>query len=99
MSPGDTVRGDEKKSDPRIVQLTNQLREVAQETNSAFWDFRQAMGGDASAIPFSKRGLMGGDRIHFGPEGSALMGNRLMCAMTTSFQGYVKAHATAGCKN
>lgn len=98
MSPADTVRGDEKKSDPRIPMLTKQLREVAQETGTAFWDFREAMGGDASAIPFSKRGLMGGDRIHFGPEGSALMGNRLMCAMTKSFQEYTKAHATAGCR-
>ncbi len=98
MSPGDTVRGDEKKSDPRIIALTKQLREVAEETGVAFWDFREAMGGDASAIPFSKRGLMGGDRIHFGPEGSALMGNRLLCSMTTSFAGYVKERATAGCK-
>lgn len=97
LSPGDTVRGSEKKSDPRIVAVAKQLREVAEEEGVAFWDFREAMGGDASAIPFSRRGLLGGDRIHFGAEGSALMGDRLLCAMSTGMGSYVKEHASAGC--
>ncbi|GEM_PF-1012245 len=97
LSPGDTVKEGQTKSDPRIVQVVNQLREVAAETGVAFWDFREAMGGDGSIIGFTKRGLTGEDHIHFGPEGSRLMGDRLLCAMTSAFSKYLSEHADAGC--
>jgi lysophospholipase L1-like esterase len=98
LSPGDTARDGETKSDPRIVSVVKQMREVAAETSVAFWDFREAMGGDGSIIGFTKRGLTGEDHIHFGPEGSRLMGDRLLCAVTSSFSGYVTDHPTAGCE-
>lgn len=98
VSPGDTVRDGETKSDPRIVSVVKQLREVAAETGTAFWDFRQAMGGDGSILPFTKRGLAGEDHIHFGPEGGRLMGDRLLCALSTAFASHVAAHPDAGCK-
>lgn len=97
LSPSDTVREGETKSDPRIVAVVKQMREVAAEMNVAFWDFREAMGGDGSVIGFTKRGLTGEDHIHFGPEGSRLMGDRLLCAMTNSFSSYVTEHPNAGC--
>ena len=55
------------------------------------------MGGDGAIIGFTKRGLTGEDHIHFGPEGSRLMGDRLLCAMTTSFATHLTAHPNAGC--
>lgn len=97
LSPGDTVRDGSTKSDPRIVAVVKQMREVAAEMNVAFWDFREAMGGDGSIIGFTKRGLTGEDHIHFGPEGSRLMGDRLLCAVTQSFSGYLAEHPNAGC--
>src|SRR5262249_31736965 len=54
LSPGDTVKEGETKSDPRIVSVVKQMREVAAEMNVAFWDFREAMGGDGSIIGFTK---------------------------------------------
>jgi lysophospholipase L1-like esterase len=97
LGPGDTVRDGETKSDPRIVAVSKQMREVAKETGVAFWDFREAMGGDGSIIGFTKRGLTGEDHIHFGPEGSRLMGDRLLCALSTSFTTHVTEHPQAGC--
>ena len=97
LGPSDTVRGDEEKSDPRIVQVVNQMRQVALDTNVAFWDFREAMGGDGSVVGFTKRGLTGEDHIHFGPEGGKLMGDRLLCSMTSTFGNYLIAHPEAGC--
>ena len=73
------------------------MREVAAETGSAFWDFREAMGCDGSILGFTKRLLAGEDHIHFGPEGSNLMGDRLLCALTASFGAYVADHRDAGC--
>jgi lysophospholipase L1-like esterase len=98
MGPGDTVKDGETKSDPRIVSVVKQMREVAAATGSAWWDFRDAMGGDGSIIGFTRRGLTGEDHIHFGPEGSRLMGDRFLCAATASFDAHVKAHPDAGCK-
>lgn len=98
LGPGDTVKSSESQhSDPRIVQVDKQMREVAEETGDAFWDFREAMGGDASIIGFTKRGLTGEDHIHFGPEGSALMGNRLLCRMFDDLNAHLEKHPEAGC--
>lgn len=99
LGPGDTVKDGATKSDPRIVAVAKQMREVAAETNVAFWDFREAMGGDGSIIGFTKRGLTGEDHIHFGPEGSKLMGDRLLCSMSSDFDRYLVEHPTAGCKS
>jgi lysophospholipase L1-like esterase len=97
LGPGDTARDGETKSDPRIISVAKQIREVAAESGVAFWDFREAMGGDGSIIGFTKRGLTGADHIHFGPEGSHLMGDRLLCALSSSFVAHAGAHPQAGC--
>ena len=97
LTPGDTVREGETKSDPRIVEVARQMRDVAAEEGTAFWDFREAMGGDGSIVGFTKRGLTGQDHIHFGPEGSHLMGQRLLCAMWTDLAGHVDKRPDLGC--
>ena len=97
LTPGDTVNEGQTKSSLRIVQVAKQMREVADEAGTAFWDFREAMGGDGSIIGFTKRGLTGKDHIHFGPEGSQLMGNRLLCAVWDDLASYLEARPEAGC--
>ena len=81
MSPPDSVKMGERKTDPRIVGLVTQLREVAEESGAAFWDFRAAMGGEASYLDFMKRGLAANDRAHLSQQGSALMGQRFLSAL------------------
>jgi lysophospholipase L1-like esterase len=97
MGPGDTAKDGETKSDRRIIAVVKQMREVAQETGVAFWDFREAMGGEASIIGFTKRGLTGEDHIHFGPEGSRLMGDRFLCSMQAALANHITEHPRAGC--
>jgi lysophospholipase L1-like esterase len=97
LGPSDTVKEGKTTSDPRIVAVAKQMREVAEEAGTAFWDFREAMGGDGSVVGFTKRGLTGEDHIHFGPEGSALMGNRLLCAMFDDLHAHIDKHPDAGC--
>lgn len=97
LGPGDTARRGATKSDPRIVAVEKQMHEVAMETGVAYWSFREAMGGDGSIVGFTKRGLTGADRIHFGLEGSRLMGDRLLCALSSSFARHAGAHPETGC--
>lgn len=98
LTPPDTVKAEAVTSDPRIVQVANMTREVAQETDSAWWDFREAMGGDGSMVGFEKRGLAGPDRIHLGREGSELMASRLLCALFDDLGAHVEKNPEAGCR-
>jgi lysophospholipase L1-like esterase len=98
LSPADGVKGEQQTTEKRILDLVAQLREVARETGSAYWDLREAMGGDGSIIRFTKRGLTGPDHVHFGPEGSAFMGNRLLCAMSASLTARLEKRPDAGCE-
>lgn len=92
LSPPDTVRMGQGKSDPRIVALVKQLREVAGESHAAFWDFRAAMGGDASYLDFMKRGLAANDRAHLSKLGNAVMGQRLLAALFEGLDAWRSQH-------
>jgi lysophospholipase L1-like esterase len=98
MSPSDTAKDGDTKSDPRIVQVIDQMRKVAKDEGVAFWDFREAMGGDGAVIGFTKRGLTGEDHIHFGPEGSKLMGDRFLCSFTNAYSAFIAKNPEAGCR-
>lgn len=97
LGPADIAQGSSERTAPRIPELITQLRGVAKETGVAFWDFREAMGGDGASARFTRRGLTGEDHVHFGPQGSALMGDRLLCAMSTSLSAHLAASPSAGC--
>lgn len=98
LAPADLVLDvNDPHSDPRIVTIVRQLREVAAETGSAFWDFREAMGGDASIRSFIKRDLAERDRIHLKKAGAQLMADRMLCALTKDLRAYLVTHPDAGC--
>ncbi len=98
MTPPDVMNSwNDPHSDRRIVIVGKQLREVAAETGSAFWDYREAMGGDTSIKTFIKKGLAAGDKIHLKKEGSELMADRFLCAMEKDFRAWLKEHPDAGC--
>ena len=97
LTPPDSVREGEEKSDPRIVGLVKQIREVADETGVAFWDFRAAMGGDAAFLAFMRRGLASPDRAHLSKQGGAMMGQRLLAALFRDLGARLEADPAAGC--
>jgi len=97
LSPADTVKPGEGRSEPRIVQLSKQLRDIAAETGIAFWDFRAAMGGEASFLEFMKRRLASPDRAHLLKAGSDLMGTRLLAAIFEGANAHLETKPDAGC--
>ncbi len=98
MTPPDVMNSwNDPHSDRRIVLVAKQLREIAAETGSAFWDYREAMGGDTSIKTFIKKGLAAGDKIHLKKQGSELMADRFLCAMEKDFRGWLEEHPDAGC--
>ncbi len=98
LSPPDIeLKSTDEHSDPRIVKLSTQLGDIAKKHGWAFWDFRAAMGGDRSMIRFAKAGLANWDLVHLTKDGGAIMGQRLAHAIFAGFDGWMKAHAEAGC--
>jgi hypothetical protein len=84
-------------SDPRIVSVSRQLREIASETGTAFWDYRAAMGGDASMSTFLRKKLAWTDAVHLHNKGHELMGDRLMSALLVHNARFRAEHPAAGC--
>jgi hypothetical protein len=84
-------------SDPRIVTVAKQIEELASETGVAFWDYRAAMGGDASMLTFLRKKLAWTDAIHLNNKGHQIMGDRLMRALLEDTARYRAAHPEAGC--
>jgi lysophospholipase L1-like esterase len=98
LSPPDIeLKSTDEHSDPRIVKLAAQLGDIAKKHHWAFWDFRAAMGGDRSMIRFAKQGLANWDLVHLTKDGGAIMGQRLAHVLFAGFQGWLGAHAEAGC--
>jgi hypothetical protein len=98
LSPPDIVlHGEDEHSDPRIVNLAKQMKDIAAKQNAAFWDFREAMGGDVSIKKFQKMGLAAGDYVHLSKDGGAIMGNRIVYSLFADMQGWLAKNVDAGC--
>lgn len=98
LSPPDIIlKSDDPHSDPRIVNLAKQMKDIASKEGAAFWDFREAMGGDLSIKRFYKLGLAAGDFVHLTKDGGAIMGNRLVYALFAEMQGWLAKNVEAGC--
>ncbi|MCA9584252.1 MAG: hypothetical protein KC657_02735 [Myxococcales bacterium] len=98
MSPPDVMKAyRDAHSDPRIVEVRDQVKEIAEENGAAFWDFREAMGGDAAIKAFIQRGLAMVDRVHLKKPGSELMADRFLCAVSRDWTGYLAQAPRAGC--
>lgn len=95
MSPPDQVaNAGASQSRPAIVKVSRALAAAAAEEQVAFWDFREAMGGEASMARFSRHGLAGGDLYHFTEKGAAFMGSRIAHVLSRELE----AHARAQCE-
>ncbi len=89
MSPPDQVaNAGASQSRPAIVKVSRALAAAAAEEQVAFWDFREAMGGEASMARFSRHGLAGGDLYHFTEKGAAFMGSRIAHVLSRELEAY-----------
>lgn len=80
-----------------IVRMAKEKRDAALAARAAFWDLREAMGGDGAIFEFVRRGLAGSDQRHLTEKGGAYMGDRLAYALWRDFAEWTLAHPNAGC--
>jgi lysophospholipase L1-like esterase len=98
MTPVDQVKSVRSwRSLPDLALVARQNRNVALQNDCAFWDFRGAMGGDASMTRFMATGMGQADGIHLTPKGASYMGRRIVHALWRGLDGYLQANPAAGC--
>lgn len=98
FSPPDHTKGKRAiRSDPRVVRATEIIEQITRENDTAFWNLREAMGGEASMSKFYRWGLAGKDLYHFTFEGGKFLGQRATRAFIDGLRGYVSANPRAGC--
>jgi hypothetical protein len=72
------------------------IREIATQNGAAFWDFREAMGGEMSIARFAKAHLAEYDYVHFKEAGGAIMGESFGQALFAGLREHEKMHPLAG---
>lgn len=74
-------RGSSFITHPNVPKLVAAQQHIAKETNIAFWNLYEAMGGEKSMADWVKRGLGSVDYTHLTVEGSAETANMLFDAI------------------
>lgn len=98
MTPVDQVESQKAwRSVPNLTLVAKQNEAIAAATGSAFWDFRGAMGGEASMRKFIASGMGQADGIHLTQRGASYMGRRIVYALWRGLGEHVKANPAAGC--
>ena len=99
MSPPDMAQTmASTHSEPRIVKVGKLKREIAAQLGVAFWDFRQAMGGELSIQRFRRHQMAWSDLIHLTEKGAAYMADRIDLALVRGFSRWLEKHPDAGCE-
>jgi hypothetical protein len=99
MSPPDRVENiHSSQSTWSIKRVGSEKREFSTGAKAAFWDFREAMGGEASIVKFRGKYMCGEDLVHFTQSGGFYMADRIVTALWRGLSEWTAKHATAGCE-
>ena len=75
MSPPDHTKSvADAVSDPQFVKIAAALHQAARDNQCAYWDLREAMGGDGSMARFFHANLAAKDLYHFTRKGGGVHG-------------------------
>jgi hypothetical protein len=98
MSPPDRVENiRSQQSTWAIKRVGAEKREFATGAKAAFWDFREAMGGEASIVKFRGKMMCGEDLVHFTQSGGFYMADRIVTALWRGFSEEAAKKPSLGC--
>lgn len=73
---------------PKLSQIVEQLKQMANEHGAAYWSIYDAMGGNNSMVTWVKNGYAGSDYIHFTVKGARIMGDYLSDMLLKLYELY-----------
>ena len=78
------------KTSSRIINLLNAQKSIAKETNIAFWNLYEAMGGKNSMSKWVKANppMASADHTHFNEQGAKVVGKLLADALLEAYNTY-----------
>jgi hypothetical protein len=97
-SPADFMHPDTNKSEPRMLQATQEKHTIAKANKIGYWDQYGAMGGWGSAVKFHRIQWDSPDGVHFGPNLSAYIGERFVYSLLRELARRADKNAKLGCK-
>ena len=74
-------------SNPTVSKVIEAQRNAAKQTGSAFWDLREAMGGENSMGAWAQAGLASLDYTHISPGGGRRLGKAFAKAFLKAWEG------------
>lgn len=74
---------------PHMEEVIRVEKQVARESNCAFWDWRERMGGPGSKKLWVEAGLSQGDYVHLTTAGYQMLGNTLFSDMMDEYQRFL----------
>jgi hypothetical protein len=78
--------GTEIVSNPAVAKVVQAQRQAAQESQAAFWDLREAMGGENSMGTWARWGLASEDYTHISPGGGRRLGKAFAKAFLKAWE-------------
>lgn len=77
---------------PYISQVSNIIRQYAQDNHYALWDLFRLSGGEHSAQTWKSSGLMSSDSVHYSKVGYAAQGKMFYQSLIQSYNDFVQRH-------
>ncbi len=83
--------GTEYVTHPLLEDLRNAIRQAAFDTNCAFFDMYDCMGGKNSMVAWVDKGIAAKDYIHFSPAGARKIATLLYSSLINDYNTYVRS--------
>lgn len=95
IGPLDRSNRYKRRRAPLLVQeraVIQALKDAAGAADCAFWDARQAMGGEGSILKWRRSGLAQRDLVHLTGPGYQRLGDQLADTLLKLYDGHVQSH-------
>lgn len=76
---------------PLLEDLRNAIRQAAFDTDCAFFDLYDCMGGRNSMVTWVEKGIAAKDYIHFSPAGARKIATLLYSSLISDYNAYVRS--------
>jgi lysophospholipase L1-like esterase len=76
---------------PLLEDLRNAIRKAAFDTDCAFFDMYDCMGGKNSMVSWVEEGIAAKDYIHFSPKGARKIATLLYSSLINDYNSYSKS--------
>jgi lysophospholipase L1-like esterase len=83
--------GTEYVTHPLLEDLRNAIKQAAFDTNCAFFDMYDCMGGKNSMVAWVDKGIAAKDYIHFSPAGARKIATLLYSSLINDYNAYVRS--------